>query len=123
MLKMLSTCINARMDTSDHGLSHSFKEFEALRRDLQASKMPSCSVPSFSVRANYAGTFKCPHRQKSKGLMSGERGGCTSKIVCGHILILTFLSVLMWELTPEICPRILDSSCTYHFPTYIIRSA
>ena len=82
MLKMSSTWINA-------GMAHLIMDCRTfskapvwLRIVWQVSKMLGWSVSSFSFWAEYTMVFKCSHRQNSKGLRSGERGVCTSKIKC-----------------------------------------
>jgi hypothetical protein len=81
---MSSTRIKAGMDTSDRGLWHSFKAPGVVTNSLTGtkSKQGQCLFV-FKLELNTLG-FKC------KGLRSGEREGCTSNTVCGHIFKLTF---------------------------------
>jgi len=53
------------------------------------------SLPFKESRIHWG--FNCPHRRKSKGLRSKERGAIQRKLsVCGHTLIRTFFPVLVW---------------------------
>jgi hypothetical protein len=45
---------------------------------------------TFLTVAKYATVFQCPHTQKSLGVRSGERGGCTLKTKYGNILTWNF---------------------------------
>lgn len=58
------------------------------------------SAYSFSIGADYTRDFKC----SCQGLMLGERVGCTSKCVCGCMLIYCelFLSCFAVGNPPEV---------------------
>ena len=64
---------------------------------------------TFLTVAKYARAFQSPHTQKSMGVRSGERGGCTSKTKYGNILTWNFFLVLVWRITHEVCPSSLDT--------------
>ena len=61
MLKMSSTQINARTDTSDHGLSHSSKRLGTVANVLQAKKKRVGEVfPNFRLELNTLGILSDP---------------------------------------------------------------
>ena len=49
----------------------------------------------FQLQLNTSGFLIVPTYKKSNGLRSGEREGCTSKTVGGHILVRTFVRVMV----------------------------
>ena len=59
----------------------------------QKKKATVKCVVHFQLQLNTLGGFKCPHRQK---WIEVNMLGRTAKNVCGHILIRTFLLVLLW---------------------------
>jgi len=60
ILKTSSTWISARMDTSDHWLSHHFRGSGAVAKGLPDIKMRWWIVPPFSLGAEYTTLFKFP---------------------------------------------------------------
>jgi len=80
MPKISYTCITERRDTSDHGLPHHFKGTGDGCKWLDRHKNCVGEVSLHcQLELDTLAFFKCPHRQKSEGLRSGERGGCNSK--------------------------------------------
>ena len=51
----------------------------------------------FSTGAEYTKNNEYAHRQKSKRLKSGELGGCTSNIVCGHAVVWIVCLFSVWR--------------------------
>lgn len=82
-----------------------------LRMVGQATKMRWLSVPSFSIGAEYTRVSRCPHRQKSRGLRSRERVGCTWKT---RRIAETRTSALVLVCVTHswTCPIILGTACT-----------
>ena len=78
------------MDTSDRGLSLHLKGPGAVANGLTDIKNVLVMYLTLLTVATYARVFQCPHTQKSMGMRSGERGGCTSKTKYGNILIWNF---------------------------------
>jgi hypothetical protein len=95
------------MDASDRGLSYYFKGHGAVANYLTGIKKCVGEVSSFAIEAEYTRVLKCPHRWKSKGLRSGERGGCTSNVHLYELLSLVWCG----ERTPEVCPSIFVTPC------------
>jgi hypothetical protein len=94
---MSSTYINAHMDTSDHRLCRPAKGPGVVTNGLTDIKTLWRSVLSFSIGAVLTGVLSVPHRQKYKGVRSGERGGCSSKTQCSWICTdMNFVLVLLW---------------------------
>ena len=82
MLTMSPAWINARMDMSEHGLSHPFNGPRADGNGLTGIKNVSAKCLFFLIGTEYTRVSVCPRWQKYEGLRSGERGGCNSKTVC-----------------------------------------
>jgi hypothetical protein len=71
------------MDTSDRALLHRFKGPGAVVSDLTGIKnaLVKCLFV-FELELNSLDVLNVVIDKKYKGLRSGERGGCTSKLVC-----------------------------------------
>jgi len=71
---MSSNSTNARIDTSDHGLSHPFKGVGAVANGLSGTQMCWRNVSTFSIGAECTRrTFKCPPQLEAKVLRSTSR--------------------------------------------------
>jgi len=94
MLKVFSTCIKARMDTSDHGLTRAFRTLRAFTNRLPDIKNSLVSVWNWSWM--YWG--KLSPRIEIKGLGSEVVWALPRKLSFhGHVLIRTVLLVLVLE--------------------------
>jgi hypothetical protein len=73
VLRIFSMRVNARLDISHHGPPHPCKDGGVVWD--KASTMRWCSASSLSTGAAFTRGLRCPHRYKSRGFKSGERGG------------------------------------------------
>jgi len=80
---------NAHAVTSDRGLAHPLKGSGTVEKGLTAMvyALVKCL---FRPGTEHTRVYKCPHVWRWKRLKSGDRGGCTSKTVCGNTLTWTF---------------------------------
>jgi len=103
MNRMSSTSINARMNTSGHGLSKHFKGQGAVANGLIGIKCVR-EMSLFAIGAEYARAVSFP-ADKNLGLRSNERGAATQEnlSVCGLVFIRTLSSFGGRKLTSEIC--------------------
>jgi hypothetical protein len=69
--------IKSQFPKKVQNILHLDERTQGLKIVSQASKMRWRSVSSFAIEAQNTTVYKYPHRQKSKGSMSGERWGFT----------------------------------------------
>jgi len=101
--------------TSGHDWSCNFIGPVAVANGVTGTKLHWRSVPFFTIGTKISRIFKCPHRQKSGGLSSPERGGCTSKTVYGNVLLIC-TSCLILGLGTYYC--ILSKN--FKYPLYVM---
>ena len=96
MLKISSARINAHMDTSDRGLSHTFINPGAVANGLTGLKTRFWSVFSISVVTEYTRALSLPTRIKPEGLCQANVGALRFILLCE-------------KPTTVICPSILGA--------------
>jgi hypothetical protein len=96
-MKYFSTWINAKLDTSDHGLLHALEGPEAFSNGLIGihNALVKCIlIFIWSWKQSGGGGVICHTDKYLEDWGRADVGGCTSKTVCGRVLIWTFFFFL-----------------------------
>jgi hypothetical protein len=103
-----------------HELSHNFQRSRGSCKWFDRHQKCVVEVSlCFKLELNTLGFFMSPQIENYR-IEVNTLLGCTSKNVCGHVLVRTLSLFWCGELTAEICPSILDASLTHILGTLLI---
>jgi hypothetical protein len=109
MLSIAAIWINAPMDTSDHGLSHHFKDPGATATAMAGIKNPVM----YLFGAKYRGIVKVPHRKRSKFSFRTNVGSVSRYLFADIQWHKVFARFYFGEFSLKFYPSILVTPCMY----------